>query len=145
MPIRPENKARYPKDWPAISMRIRERAGHKCEQCGVPNYQLGGRAPDGTWHKARPTGTDGMRLTWPSPGDYGWCDGWDKQLRIVRIILTVAHLNHVPEDCRDENLKALCQRCHNRMDAAERRRGIQERAKAARATADLFDPSPRRT
>lgn len=37
MPITPENKARYPKDWPAISKRIRERDGNKCKLCGVPN------------------------------------------------------------------------------------------------------------
>ena len=38
MPIRPENKARYPKNWPEISARIRARAGNKCEDCGVPLY-----------------------------------------------------------------------------------------------------------
>jgi hypothetical protein len=27
MPIKPENKSRYPKDWPLIRERIRERAG----------------------------------------------------------------------------------------------------------------------
>jgi 5-methylcytosine-specific restriction endonuclease McrA len=33
-----------------------------------------------------------------------------------KVILTVAHLNHTPMDCRDENLKALCQRCHLNYD-----------------------------
>jgi hypothetical protein len=33
-----------------------------------------------------------------------------------KVILTVVHLNHRPEDCREENLKALCQRCHLRYD-----------------------------
>lgn len=32
--------------------------------------------------------------------------------------LTVAHLNHIPEDCRKENLKAMCAPCHLRYDAA---------------------------
>ena len=39
--------------------------------------------------------------------------------------LTVAHLNHTPEDCRPENLKAMCAGCHLRYDAkhhAETRR-----------------------
>lgn len=31
MPIRPENKALYPKDWKAISLEVRERAGWCCE------------------------------------------------------------------------------------------------------------------
>ena len=33
-----------------------------------------------------------------------------------RVVLTVAHLNHDPTDNRDENLAALCQRCHLRHD-----------------------------
>lgn len=37
-----------------------------------------------------------------------------------RVVLTTAHLNHDPSDNRDENLKALCQACHNRYDAAKR-------------------------
>ena len=103
MPIRPENKARYPKDWPAISRRIRfERANNQCEFCGVQNYELGGRTKDGQWHKARITGCD-RKL--PDPGSHWWCDGPNgaHMLRIVKIILTVAHLDHVPENCDDDN------------------------------------------
>lgn len=38
MPIRPENKARYPKDWKLRSRFIRfYRAQHRCEWCGVYN------------------------------------------------------------------------------------------------------------
>ncbi|PAM99602.1 hypothetical protein CJI59_22145 [Streptomyces sp. Alain-F2R5] len=33
MPIRPENRHRYPPDWPQISLAIKERAGWRCE-CG---------------------------------------------------------------------------------------------------------------
>lgn len=36
MPIRPENKARYPKDWKAISLAVREAAGDRCE--GSPDF-----------------------------------------------------------------------------------------------------------
>jgi len=39
--------------------------------------------------------------------------------------LTVHHINHRPEDCRPENLIALCAPCHLRADAkwhAERRK-----------------------
>lgn len=108
MPIRPENKSRYPKDWPIISIRIRERAGWKCEQI------LEGRRCNAEQGKAHPiTGS--------------------------KVILTVAHLDHQPENCRDENLKAMCQRCHNTYDGPMRRLGIQERAKAKRAMGDLFE------
>ena len=36
MPIRPENRARYPKDWKQIADGIRARAGNQCE--GSPMY-----------------------------------------------------------------------------------------------------------
>lgn len=142
MPIRPENKARYPKDWSSISQRIRQQAGNKCEECGVPNHELGGRDELGNWWKARPTGATSTHLTWPLPGDDGWCERKDhepRRLRIVRIVLTVAHLDHTPENCADENLRAWCQRCHNRYDAAMRRAGIKSRARATAAHKDLFD------
>jgi len=38
-------------------------------------------------------------------------------IREVRIVLTIAHLNHKAGDDRDENLKALCQWCHLNFDA----------------------------
>lgn len=44
------------------------------------------------------------------------------------VVLTTAHLDHTPENCSDNNLAALCQRCHNRYDAPMRRRGIIERS-----------------
>jgi len=28
------------------------------------------------------------------------------------VVLTVAHLDHTPENCDEANLKAMCQRCH---------------------------------
>lgn len=37
--------------------------------------------------------------------------------KLLRIVLTTAHMNHEPMDCREENLKALCQKCHLSYDA----------------------------
>lgn len=36
MPIRPENKARYPQNWREIVASVRERSGNRCE--GSPDY-----------------------------------------------------------------------------------------------------------
>lgn len=55
----------------------------------------------------------------------GWkCQNCGKQCRrpgepldTHKRTLTVAHLNHIPEDCRDENLRALCAPCHLKYDA----------------------------
>jgi hypothetical protein len=35
----------------------------------------------------------------------------------TKVVLTVAHLDHTPENCADENLKAMCQGCHLAYDA----------------------------
>jgi len=38
MPLNPENRKRYPKDWTQISDRIRfDRARSRCELCGIPH------------------------------------------------------------------------------------------------------------
>ena len=40
MPIRPENKSRYPTDWALRSRFVRfSRAKNRCEWCGAENYQ----------------------------------------------------------------------------------------------------------
>jgi len=54
-------------------------------------------------------------------------------------VLTVAHLNHYPPDCRPENLLALCQTCHLRYDQVLHARNAHETRRARRASGDLFD------
>jgi 5-methylcytosine-specific restriction endonuclease McrA len=144
MPIREENKARYPKDWPQISRRIRDAAGNRCEACGVQNGALIYR------------GSHDMRPAWRYAGDpvfvHSRCafDGtdiagtcWDDfdaaKGGPSKVVLTVAHLDHTPENCADENLRAWCQRCHNSYDAPMRRAGTKARARAALAVGDLLE------
>ena len=86
MPIRPENKARYPKNWKQIREAILKRANNRCEFCGRLNHSI-------------------------VKNDQG---------KMIKVVLTIAHLNHTPEDCRPENLRALCQCCHNKYDAQHR-------------------------
>lgn len=81
MPIKPENRGRYPTYWKEIRAAILERAGNKCEFCGIENYTVRGGS---------------------------------------RVVLTIAHLDHTPEHNNPDNLRALCQRCHNRYDAKHR-------------------------
>ncbi|PTM61871.1 hypothetical protein [Phreatobacter oligotrophus] len=144
MPIRPENRRRYPADWKTVIVpAIRARSGNRCEEpsCGVRNGSLGGRLPNGRWLPADPTGDDGLRLTWPAPGTYSWCSDGDRRepLRIIRIVLTVAHLDHDDLETRDlTRLRHWCQRCHNRYDARHRAAGIRARRRATAAAADLF-------
>lgn len=91
MPIRPELRARYPDDWKEIRSRIVGRAGNRCEcegECGLH-------------HGRRCCERNGERAYFAKG----------------RIVLTVAHLDHTPENCDPSNLRAMCQRCHLRYDA----------------------------
>lgn len=49
-----------------------------------------------------------------------------------RRTLTVAHMNHIPEDCSRENLKALCSVCHLRYDATHHAETRKRKARTAR-------------
>lgn len=129
MPIRPENRALYPENWPEIRARILLRAHDQCESCSAPNHQKIYRDSENQWHRINPACGSDMTC-------YDQ-DGIPR--KIVRIVLTVAHLNHDPRDCRDENLAALCQRCHNRLDIADRIAGRRRRRFAAAASGTLFD------
>lgn len=143
MPIRPENKDRYPKDWPQISAAIRQQAGNCCEKCGAPNgvHILRGVEFENRAAYAVPCelgahtydAETGALLAVRLVDDIKRA-GW----REVKVVLTVAHLDHQPENCDPANLRAWCQRCHNAYDAPMRRAGIAARARAHNAMGDLF-------
>ena len=54
------------------------------------------------------------------------------------IVLTIAHLDHVPENCADENLRAWCQRCHLRYDAEHHKQTAYRTRKNAALTIDMW-------
>lgn len=104
MPIRPENKDKYPRCWDDISKRIRfERAGNKCEACGAENYRP---HPE--------TGSQVVLTVAHLDHNPANCDGMDKGGPLL------------PKE--RSNLRAWCQKCHNTYDAPMRRAGINERA-----------------
>lgn len=51
---------------------------------------------------------------------------------VVRVVLTVAHLDHNPANMEDDNLMALCQWCHLHLDFDHHRETRQTRKDAAR-------------
>ena len=58
MPIRPENRDRYPADWPEISNAVKESAGWRCEcegECGRSGCK--GRCPNRHGQPAYGTGS----------------------------------------------------------------------------------------
>lgn len=54
------------------------------------------------------------------------------------VVLTVAHLDHAPENVARSNLKAWCQRCHLTYDAQHHAANAAATRAARRATGDLF-------
>ena len=135
MPIKPEFRKFYRgPEWQAVRARIRERAGDCCEQCGLGNGWLALRVSGYWW--------DIARYRWRSPDKSELLTrrqmremcALHRRLRRrwVHIVCTVAHLNHVPGDDRDENLKFLCQWCHLNYDKLHHRETRQIRKDAAR-------------
>jgi len=98
MPIRPENRDRYPQNWATITHDIKVvRAGGRCEcagECGRGSAHLG---------------TDGRCRNHHGKPAYGTGS---------QVVLTTAHLDHTPENCDQANLKAMCQGCHLHYDRA---------------------------
>lgn len=121
MPIRPENRSRYPANWSEIRERIRARSGNRCEWCGVPNGVVGYREADGTFVRA-------------------WANGDVIGRKLIKIVLTVAHVHdHRPEACDDDNLAHLCQRCHLRHDIEHHKQTAHATRRARLAVGDLFE------
>lgn len=139
MPIKPENRARYPSNWKTeIRPAILKRAQDKCERCQAPNGQTIFRftsrgiymLEDGEMFDAE-TG-DFLRIGRLTDEPTGEHDDF------VRIVLTIAHLDHKPENCDPSNLRALCQRCHLRYDHAHHMANARETRRSRKATGDLL-------
>jgi hypothetical protein len=107
MPIKPENRARYPANWKSIVAQVRERSGNRCE--GSPRWPEC-RAENGEPH--------------PETGS--------------KVVLTTAHLDHVPENCDLSNLRHWCQRCHLVYDAEHHAQNARETRRARKAIGDMF-------
>ncbi len=115
MPISKENKARYPKNWKAIRAEVLERAGNRCEwvengaRCILTHGEWGLRDLDGTWWRSE----DFANGSIPEMIQF---ERGDKLKLAHRVCLTIAHLNHIPEDCGEPgnrpNLAAWCEKHH---------------------------------
>jgi len=55
-----------------------------------------------------------------------------------KVVLTIAHMDHDESHADPERCRALCQRCHNRWDAAHRRRNQADTWRGKYAVADFI-------
>ena len=94
----PIDYTKYSKEWfTKIIPSILKRANYVCEHCGLSNGSRGYRDEQKKFVEC-----DDFMETWATK----------QGKRVFRIVLTIAHLNHDVADNREENLKALCQKCH---------------------------------
>jgi hypothetical protein len=115
---------KYPPNWLSeIRPRIMKRANNACEECGAPHGSFVYRtAPNSDTKK------DWVFLAYSTPDLKSISEAFiitpsllppDVQpVKVVKIVLTIAHLDHDHENCNvsDDRLKALCQRCHLKLD-----------------------------
>ena len=126
----PFHKERYPDNWKEISLRIRARAGGKCEFCGAENYQ--------------PHPVTGSRVVLTvahldhNPMN---CDGMENVADIESVALL---------PIEKSNLRALCQKDHLVYDieyhmknsARTRREKIIRRGQLELITAEQLEEQP---
>ena len=122
----PIDYSRYPANWskeivPTVLARAGEQRDSggkvaveaKCEWCQVKNH---------TWYHRLRNGVVAPCYD-KNNGKDGECWYCQEGHESVRIVLTIAHLDHDADnhDVCTHRLKALCQRCHNHYDAPMRR------------------------
>lgn len=114
----PINQKHYHPDWKdKIRPRILKRDNYRCKVCGVPNKTEIIRTSNDNWLKVDSL----IRAEAKKTGQ-----------KIVKIVLTVAHLNHIVTDNRDENLSSLCQLHHIQHD--------RDHKVQMRKVAQIWDP-----
>ena len=125
----------YPLDWfTRIRPAILERAGQRCEECGLANYTVI------RWTDRKP-----LRRCRSHAEAKDWIGAVSGELRyrgfayrLVIVVLTIAHLDHELLHNDFSNLRALCQACHNRHDAPVR---LAKRMATMAAAFEYVSPS----
>jgi hypothetical protein len=146
MPIRKDLRRFYSSpEWKEIRERIRKRSGNRCENCGKPNdtivftYTWRVRLQwSGRWEYFMVWCPESFQTWWPlvwKTQDGAECNLWNyKGLpRRLRVVLTVAHLDHDHANNSDDNLRCLCCWCHLTHDLLSHKRSRSTRKDARRA------------
>lgn len=140
----PIDYSKYPPNWKSeIRPAILEREGHCCKFCGVPNREaiLRGKYDNREAYQT----FEGYVYSYPGRELLREPDGTHMEVvecpidrKAIKIVLTIAHLNHDITDNRPENLAALCQKCHNNYDKEYRKRN--RKRNKAKNQVTLFQP-----
>lgn len=112
----------YPENWTSeIVPAIIERAKNCCEDCCLPNKSI---VYSVKFFIRDETGKIKPRMVWFRNEQDANREVRRGEIKKVTVILTVAHLNHdeTNPNIKLEDLKALCQACHLRLDVNEKKR-----------------------
>jgi hypothetical protein len=145
MPIKQENKARYPLDWPAVRAGILKRAGYRCEHpgCLARQYSVGWWALSVKgWVWCAHWGDNDNPRTYQDAravaAELYFSRGEEIGDKPTVIVLTIAHLDHQPENSDPQNLRAMCQRHHLAYDQAHHLASAAATRRMASRNGDLF-------
>ena len=98
------NRGLYPKNWEQMAFEIKQAAKWTCEGCGRPCIR-----PDESIAKFVERITTEMPI---------WLVD-NPAAHPRRFLLSVAHLDHLPQNCDRANLRAWCCPCHGRYDLGQ--------------------------
>jgi len=115
----------YHENWKWISRQTIADAGDRCELCYAPNRAIIRRDK---------TDVHPWRVVERQKDDY---EG------DVKVVLTVHHINHDKSDNSKQNLIALCQKCHLRLDLAYHMKNRRASRVDAGQSALQLEPSTR--
>lgn len=116
----PFDRSKYPPHWAEISRSIKERDGWKCKFCGLPQYAVFTYHEQDSWTLGEDGAAHKTYKEARSSRDF-W-NHWESEacslIRYRVCVLTIAHLKDMdPMNVAGDNLAALCNRCHLRLDA----------------------------
>lgn len=122
----PIDYKKYPANWKTeIRPAILERAKHCCEECGLRNHSVGYRNKDGVLIECHEWLYRESKFT-----PYGH--------KVIKIVLTIAHLDHEITNNDPSNLKALCQKCHLNYDKDHHRKNSKATINKKKGLQSLF-------
>lgn len=114
----PIDYSKYPSNWKTeIRPRILGRANNCCEQCGVMDKAWVWYHPSSDLPEMQHVKTQNARqaVEWYGAGE---ASDHEPPAHGYLVVLTIAHIHDDnPMNCEDDNLMALCQTCHLRLDA----------------------------
>ena len=136
----PIDYKKYPSNWKTeIRPAILQRANNCCEFCNVKNYSEGFRNKEGHFYTTEfvveELGSTGLDMF---EDELFHCVQKDGKVKPIKIVLTVAHLDHNISNNQYSNLKALCQLHHLRHDIEHHRKNSRATNEKKKRLQSLF-------